>query len=120
MFFFRFHCLALYLTRVFMVCCSERIREFFEEADNRVLVFSGDGGVASLSLPQKLPKNTKAVMFLKRTADSVKNATDLDSKILVSDVSAEPLEHLEKLVGEVYLPLLSNPGKLLCMLPFLA
>lgn len=51
----------------------------------------------------------KTILFVKTEAEKLTLAS-LRSNVLQSDVSGMPLEHLEKVIQEVYLPLLANPA----------
>jgi len=87
----------------------ERVREFIENPGNRVLTFYGDNITAVNGLPKKVPRGiTKMIYFLKIHAAAV--SSDPSKDILVNEMGPEPLEHLEKILSEVFLPLLSNPA----------
>jgi dynein heavy chain len=76
----------------------------------RVLTYYSDNLTAVHGLPKKLPRGvTKALYFLKLKSGPLA-ADALGTDLLVNELGGEPLEHLEKVLGEVYLPLLSNPG----------
>jgi dynein heavy chain len=49
------------------------------------------------------------VLFLKTEPEKLSLAS-LKTNVLQNDLSGMPLEHLEKVISEVYLPLLSNPA----------
>ena len=60
-------------------------------------------------IPKKLAKGAKAVYVLKPTAERVSETHPADD-VLISELASEPLDHLERLLREVYVPLLSNPA----------
>lgn len=84
------------------------MEEWLGNPDARVLSYYGENLTSVVGLPKKLPKGiAKVVYFMKAEAKKVENpATDL----LVNEMGPEPLEHLEKVLSEIYLPLLSNPN----------
>ena len=51
----------------------------------------------------------KAVYFLKRSEAKLTKA-NINAELLFGELSVEPLEYLEKLLGEVYKPLLEHPA----------
>ena len=63
----------------------------------------------SLGLPKKVPRGTKVVTMIKPRACKVSTTTPAKD-IVVAEMGSEPLETLERLLSEVYLPLLSNPS----------
>ena len=72
-----------------------------------MLVFYGDTNVSTAHvLPARMPRN-KPLYFIK-VKDGRVNTESIDQELLVSDVTSAPLEHLELIMREVYLPLLSN------------
>jgi dynein heavy chain, axonemal len=74
-----------------------------------VLSYYGDTMTSALGLPRKVPRGVaRVVCFMKVKAEPVP-ADDPAGAIAVSDMLPEPLEHLEKVLSEVYIPLLSNP-----------
>jgi dynein heavy chain len=83
----------------------ERLLAFLD-GESRVLSYYGDlSSVAGL--PKKLPKAiNRVIALMKMKSGKVESVDD----IAVHEMGAEPLEHLEKVLGEVYLPLLSNPS----------
>jgi dynein heavy chain, axonemal len=89
--------------------CRERIREFIESADIRVLTFYGDNVTAVHGLPKKVPRGVAKVLYFLKTK-AVALGPDPAADLLVNEMGPEPLEHLEKLLSEVFLPLLSNPA----------
>ena len=73
-----------------------------------MLVFYGDSALATAhALPRRMPRN-KPVYFLK-LRDGRVSAEHMERQLIVSDVTS-PLGHLETIVRDVYLPLLSNPN----------
>ena len=74
-----------------------------------MLVFSGDGVLVSLGPPKKLAaKGARVLAFVKLRAAKLSDKAPGDG-VLVTELGAEPLETLERLLADVYLPLLSNP-----------
>ena len=82
------------------------ITEFLDSPDVRVLLFS-ENLSASHGLPKKMGKN-KILYFLKVGSGSVTKES-IASDVICGEMSPEPLQHLEQVVQQVYLPLLSNP-----------
>jgi dynein heavy chain len=82
------------------------IKQFFDEGQNMMLVFAGDSVTASLSPPKKTSKN-KMFVVLKNKPDQIK-PKDMESQLVCGELGPEPLEHLEKVIEEVYMPVLSN------------
>ena len=86
---------------------SEKIKEFLDSPNARVLACYGDAATVSLGLPKKVPRGTRVVTLLKPRACRV-SADQPSQDIIVSETGSEPLETLERLLAEVYLPLLAN------------
>jgi dynein heavy chain len=82
------------------------VREFLESPEVCCLVVSGDSLAASHALPKRLPKG-KAFYFMK-TQPVVVTPDGVRDQLVCGEMTAEPLVHLEKVLGDVYLPLLSN------------
>ena len=77
------------------------------DSDTRTISFT-DGINATLGVPKKLPK-AKVVCLVKRQDTKLRDG-EMDKLVAVQDMSQDPLDHLEKVVQEVYLPLLANPA----------
>jgi dynein heavy chain len=61
-------------------------------------------------MPKKLPRGvTRCIYFLKNKPIAL-SMEEPDKDVVMCDMGPEPLEHLERMLGEVYLPLLSNPA----------
>lgn len=86
---------------------QERILQFLDVAETHVLCIAGDSVSVSLELPKKMPKG-KVLYFLKGKPAAV-NRENPGLDITMHDLSIDPLEHLERVIQEVYLPVLSNP-----------
>jgi len=85
------------------------VEEFLNSSEARVLTYYGDTLTSTLGLPKKVPRGTPKVVAFQKHKGGVVSGTPADD-IVVSDMTPEPLEHLEKLLAEVYIPLLSNPS----------
>jgi dynein heavy chain len=85
------------------------VDEFLNTADARVLSFYGETLTSVLGLPKKVPRGIAKVLVFMKTRGAPVSTTPTDD-IIVSDMTPEPLEHLEKVLAEVYIPLLSNPS----------
>eukprot|EP00939_MAST-03C_sp_MAST-3C-sp1_P003423 g3423.t1 len=83
------------------------IKEFIQNPDVRCLTFLGSDLVASHVLPKKNGAKKKGIVFLKpkpMIVDKISAAKEL----ICSEITKNPLEHLEKVIAEVYLPLIGN------------
>ncbi|KDO31249.1 hypothetical protein SPRG_03866 [Saprolegnia parasitica CBS 223.65] len=96
--------LAKYATEPNEIC----IKEFIENEDLTCLLFSGDNVIASTKMPATLPRG-KTIAFAKMHK-CVLSSKNILTDVLVSEMGTSTIEHLEKLVSEVYLPLFSNPS----------
>ncbi|EQC33295.1 hypothetical protein SDRG_09276 [Saprolegnia diclina VS20] len=96
--------LAKYATEPNEIC----IKEFIENEDLTCLLFSGDNVIASTKMPATLPRG-KTIAFAKMHK-CVLSGKNILTDVLVSELGTSSIEHLEKLVSEVYLPLFSNPS----------
>ena len=83
------------------------MREFFSNADVRCLVFIGDNVKCSLGIPKDTKVKNKGVVFLKPKAQTVTKA-NIDT-LIFTEMSKDPLRHLEKVLEDVYVPVLANP-----------
>ena len=86
-----------------------RLDDYLNKDDLRVLSYYGETLTSQVGLPKKLPKGvSKVIYFLKdKKAGKVGDAA---AELMVNEMGPEPLEHLEKVLAEIYLPLLSNPS----------
>ena len=92
---------------------SERLVDFLDNPSTPALVLNGDTLSLSTSLPRKgLPRGARSVCVVKRGGAAGGRVGDGDPSrdVCVSDVGAEPLEHLERLLRCVYVPLLAHPA----------
>lgn len=85
----------------------DQLEDFLNNPETRMVLVYSDNITVSTEFPKKFPKG-KVVYFLKSSPVSVPTE-DPGSVISFNDLSQEPLEHLEKVLSEVYIPLLSNP-----------
>jgi dynein heavy chain, axonemal len=74
-----------------------------------VLTFYGDNLTAVHGLPKKVPRGVVKVLYFLKTKPAVLGP-DPAADLLVNEMGPEPLDHLEKLLSDVFLPLLSNPA----------
>ena len=88
---------------------SQRLADFLDSPNQRALTLLGDTLSLSAGLPKKLPRGARAVYVLKPGGARVRD-DDPGADLLVSDLGAEPLEHLERVLREVYVPLLAHPA----------
>jgi dynein heavy chain len=67
--------------------------------------------VASTSPTELSPgkPGRKVIYFLKRTATEL-TAANMAEHVLLGELSAEPLKHLQQIIHEVYMPVLSHPA----------
>lgn len=84
------------------------IKEFIETEDIMCLVFNGDNILATVHMPKQLAKG-KSVAFTK-LQKCVLTSKNIAQSILMTEMSSNTIEQLERLVGEVYLPIISNPA----------
>jgi len=85
----------------------EAMLEFLDSKDARLLVFN-ETCTASTQLSSKGSKG-KTIAFVKSEAEKLTLAT-LKTTVLQNDITGMPLEHLERIIQDVYMPLLSNPA----------
>ena len=86
-----------------------RLDDYLNKDDLRVFSYYGEGLTCQAGLPKKLPKGTaKVIYFLKNK--SAGKIGDPAAELMMNEMGPEPLEHLEKVLAEIYLPLLSNPS----------
>ena len=86
---------------------QEKLKEFLDDQQTRLLVFVGDKLAAHTTLPKKLPNKGKCVYFLKGSSGALKIETIADD-VMVGELDSEPLEGLQRVLQDVYIPLLSN------------
>ncbi|CAK4109520.1 unnamed protein product [Aphanomyces euteiches] len=84
------------------------VKEFIENEDLTCLIFSGDNVIASTKMPGALQRG-KTICFHKMHK-CVLTSKNILHDVLVSEVGTSTLEHLEKLISEIYLPIFSNPS----------
>lgn len=82
------------------------IKEFLENEDVTMLTFSGDNVVASIKVHGSLPRG-KTLCFTKFQKTSLTGA-NIDTDVMVNEVTASSVEYLDRLIAEIYLPLVSN------------
>ena len=83
------------------------IAEFAESERSNVLYFSGDNIKASLSTPNVL--KGKMLYFLKPQGSKI-NRENVATELRCGEMSNETLLNLEKVLQEVYVPVLTNPA----------
>ena len=89
--------------------CSDAICGFLDNPAARVLYFVTDNVNATPRLPKRLPPKGKTVIVFK-TAPEVVMPDMMTSHLLVSELQGGMLEHVERTLTDVWLPLLSNPA----------
>lgn len=72
------------------------------------MTYYGDNLTSCHGLPKKMPRGATRVVYLMKSKPGA--VSDPNADIVVSDMTAEPLEHLERVLSEIYIPLLSNPS----------
>jgi len=80
-----------------------------EDSEKRLFVVYADSMTSALDVPKRLPKGGKLVYFLKGQAGPV-DKEDPSKLITCHDLSSDALQHLDRVVRDVYLPLLTNPS----------
>ena len=79
----------------------------FCDIPNEMTLAFNDSIQAMLQLPKKLPRQ-KMLLMMKTKSGKLGSAADCQKNVVFMDMIADPLEHLERVVQEIYLPLLSN------------
>ena len=79
----------------------------FLAGEQPALLFHGDILTVLLEFPTKLPKN-KCIYFLNTRPGDKVDPKSFQTQILNGEMCADPLEHLEKTLRDVYLPQLQN------------
>ena len=83
------------------------IAEFAESERSNVLFFSGDNIKASLGIPNTV--KGKMLYFLKPQGAKIKQE-NMATELRCGELSNETLLNLEKVLQEVYVPVLTNPA----------
>ncbi|RYY38440.1 hypothetical protein EON62_00430 [archaeon] len=86
------------------------MEEFLNSPDVRVITYFGDNLTSVHGLPKKIARGTSRVVYFMKMKAAPVSADTVAEDVVVSDMTPEPLEHLEKVLSEVYIPLLSNPN----------
>ena len=79
----------------------------FIDGDSPLLLVNGDTGEPTIELPSKLPKNKWFYMLKKSIGDSLPNE-NIAHSVTVGEMSADPLDHMERVVREIYIPQIQN------------
>ena len=79
----------------------------FIEGDSPLLLINGDTGAPTIELPDRLPKN-KWSYILKKSADGALPNENIADSVTVGEMSADPLDHMERVVREIYIPQIQN------------
>ena len=85
---------------------KEAIRIFLEGGEPSLL-FNGDILTVMNEFPSKIPKN-KCIYFLNTSPGDSIEPKNLQAQVCHGEMCADPLEHLEKTLRDVYLPQLQN------------
>jgi dynein heavy chain len=87
---------------------AERVDDFVNNGDARLLVVYSDSIIVQTEFPRKVPRG-KLLYFIK-SQPVVMPKENPGSVVAFADMSGDSLEHLERLMSDVYMPLLSNPA----------
>ena len=79
----------------------------FIDGDNPMLLINGDSGAPTIVLPDRLPKN-KWLYILKKDLDSPLPTENIADVVTIGEMASDPLEHLERVVREIYIPQIQN------------
>ena len=90
---------------------QETVGEFLDTVDARLLILTETNGTLGAHL--RAPKNMRGnQLYLTKLRAGPVSMTGYLDEVIVGDMSSgsDPLRHLSRTVGEVYLPLLTNPS----------
>ena len=88
---------------------TQAIEQFCTQDDVRSLMFAGDGLICTHTLDNYKPGKSRALVFVKKEAGELAEAAMAASLFMV-DLTGEPLTHLDSLLQQLYMPVLSNPA----------
>ena len=71
------------------------------------LLINGDSGAPTIELPERLPKN-KWFYILKKDVNSALPSEKIADAVTIGEMCADPLEHMERVVREIYIPQIQN------------
>lgn len=87
------------------------MEEFLNNPDARVITFSGESLTSTLGLPKKAAaRGVNRIVYFMKTRGTAVSREAPGKDVVVCDMTPEPLEQLQRVLGEVYIPLLSNPA----------
>jgi dynein heavy chain len=92
------------------------VKEFIDRTDVRAIMFMGDNMIVTHDMARaaKIAKSQigkgKAVLFSKLNEDVGLSMDNIKDELVVNELTHDPVEHLDKIASEVYLPILSNPA----------
>ena len=86
---------------------TEAVEHFVTDEDTRALMFSGDGLAVSHTLDAIKGKG-RSLILLKKTGAEL-TGDGIASQVQVMDLGGDPLTHMDTLLQQLYLPVLSNP-----------
>ena len=87
---------------------STALQDFINTDGIRCLLFTGDSITATTIMPKMLGKG-KSIYFLKRSDCSL-SEKNVHDQVLIGELTSEPLAYLERLVQDIYMPLLDHPA----------
>lgn len=87
-----------------------KLLTFFSDAEQRALFLYGEPIEATTDIPRSIQPGQRGVYFLKRDAGSIEEVEGIEDKILYGELSQHVLQHLELLLQEVFVPLVTNSG----------
>ena len=79
----------------------------FLDGDHPLLLINGDSGAPTIELPERLPKN-KWFYILKKDVNSALPSEKIADAVTIGEMCADPLEHMERVVREIYIPQIQN------------
>ena len=87
------------------------IEAFCTQSETRSLMFAGDGLAASTTLDAYKPGKSRALVFVKKEADELSaEPAKIAAALFMVDLTGDPLTHLDTLLQQLYMPVLSNPA----------
>ena len=86
---------------------GKTIVDDFLDGDHPLLLINGDSGAPTIELPERLPKN-KWFYILKKDVNSALPSEKIADAVTIGEMCADPLEHMERVVREIYIPQIQN------------
>ena len=88
---------------------TELMEQFCCQDDVRSLMFSGDALLCSVDLEAYKPGKSRSLVFVKKEAGELAEDA-MDKGTFMVDLTGDPLVHLNALLQQLYMPVLSNPA----------